>query len=209
MRLEDVKVGMHLRDPKGNVWEILNKSVDTGIPYIHAKCTEFVQPIGVMPTYTVDTEAKACVGRMLLINKRHLIVAPDSVIEQFKDYFAIGHQCINVVTGLNKSKVLRFVTQEQYDNVEVTLESLEPIPEPQHLTRDNIRIGMNVQTASGMQFSVRGYSDDGVLLRGTLQSPDVAGSMKQISADSLVEWSDSSRPIPANLLTTKDFIIVE
>lgn len=114
-----------------------------------------------------------------------------------------------MVTGLNKTKTLCFVTQEQYDGIEVTLNTLEPIPEPQHLTRDNIRVGMNVQTASGMQFSVRGYSDDGVLLRGTLQSPDLVGAMKQISVDSLVEWADSDRSIHADLLTTQDFIIVE
>lgn len=76
MRLEEVKVGMTLRDPKGNVWEILDKSVDSDIPYVYVRCTKFVQPIGFMPTFNIDNEAKAYVGRWMYINKKHLIVAP-------------------------------------------------------------------------------------------------------------------------------------
>ena len=207
MKFEDVKVGMHLRDPKGNIWKILDISAGN-VPCVYARCIDFVHPVGVIAGRLEDAE-EAAVGRWLYADKAHLIVAPDSVTEQFKNYSTTRHRCINVVTGLNKTKTLCFVTQEQYDGIEVTLNTLEPIPEPQHLTRDNIRVGMNVQTASGMQFSVRGYSDDGVLLRGTLQSPDLVGAMKQISADSLVEWTDSDRPIHADLLTTQDFIIVE
>lgn len=37
---------------------------------------------------------------------------------------------------------------------EVTLETLEPIPTVQHLTRDNIRVGMLVRTVSGLPCSV-------------------------------------------------------
>lgn len=140
--------------------------------------------------------------------QKHLIVAPDSVIEQFKDYFAIGQQCINVVTGLNKSKVLRFVTQEQYDNVEVTLESLEPIHEPQHLTRDNIRVGMLVRTASDLPCSVYSYSDNVVHMQ-TICILWIwqKKKMKQLTVDLFVPWHDSDRPVPINVLTTKDFIV--
>lgn len=78
-----------------------------------------------------------------------------------------------------------------------------------HLTRDNIQVGMNVRTASGTLFNVIGYSDGGVLLRCMLHSLDSSGSLKQIVAESLVEWHDSLRRTPQNVLTTKDFIIVE
>jgi hypothetical protein len=204
MKIEDVKVGMHLRDPKGNVWEILDKSVDTDIPYIHVKCTEFVQPVGVMPTYIVDTQAKAYVGCMLLINKKHLVVAPESVIEQFKDYFATGHQCIHVVTGLNKSKTLRFVTQEQYDNVEVTLESLEPIPEAVRYTVADLSIGMVFEDANGNRYFVSGWMQDKVLLYTILHPSGVSGEVLKLHASFWVDLEASQ-----DTVSLKDFRKVE
>lgn len=208
MKIEDVKVGMHLCDPKGNVWEILDKPADINIPYIHAKCIKFVQPVGVMPTYTVDTEAKAYVGRTLFINKGHLIVAPNSVVKQFKDYFTTGQQCITVVVGLNKNKTLCFVTQEQYDNVEVTLESLEPIPEAQHLTRDNIRIGIRVRTALDAEFIVTGYTDTLVQLQYDITFICKDKQPKQAAAKIYIDWADAPT-IPVDSLTTNDFTVIE
>lgn len=208
MKFEDVKVGTHLRDQKGNVWEVVDAPNLTGIPTFYARCIKFQHPVGVMPQYTVDTEEKARVGRHLWCNKEHLIVAPDSVVKQFKGYLSSA-DTIKVVTGLNKTAVLRFVTQEQYDNVEVTLESLELIPEPQHLTRDNIRVGMNVRTASGMPCFVFAYTECFVHLKTNLQSLDSEGVLKQVTADLLVNWHDSKLPHPSNVLTTKDFILID
>lgn len=45
MQLEDAKVGMHLQDPKGNIWQILDIDKSCRIPCIHARCTNFVQPV--------------------------------------------------------------------------------------------------------------------------------------------------------------------
>ena len=209
MKLEDAKVGMHLRDPKGNVWEILDIDATSRVPCVYVRCINFVHPIGIMTTLRIDTEAKAYGGLWMYVDKRHLIVAPNSVVQQFKEYFATGQQCINVVTGLNKTKTLRFVTQEQYDSIEVTLECLKPIPEPQHLTRENIRVGMNVQTASGISCFVFTYTERFVHLKTNLQSLDSEGAFKQVTADLFVNWHDSKLPCPANVLTTKDFIRVE
>lgn len=209
MKLEDAKVGMHLRDPKGNTWEILDIDTASHLPCVYVRCINFVYPVGIMTTLRIDTEAKAYVGRWMYVDKRHLIIAPDTVVQQFEGYFANGYQCINVVTGLNKTKTLRFVTKEQYDAIEVTLETLEPIPVPRHLTRENIRVGMDVRTASGMSCFVYAYTECSVHLKTNLQVLDLEGKLKQVIADLFVEWHDSSRPIPANELTTKDFIIVE
>lgn len=143
-----------------------------------------------------------------MCNKKHLITAPDSVLEQFKDYLSSANT-IKVVTGLNKTAVLRFVTQEQYDNVEVTLESLEPISEPQHLTRANIRVGMRVRTPSNLLCSVYSYSDAVVHMQTNLPSFTSEGSMKQLTADLFVPWHDADRPIPGNVLTTNDFTVIK
>ena len=207
MRLENVKVGMHLHDPKGNVWEIVDEPNLTGIPTFYARCIEFRHPVGVMPQYTVDTEAKARVGRHLWVDKKHLIVAPDSVIEQFKDYLSSA-DTIKVVTGLNKTAILRFVTQEQYDNVEVTLESLEPIPKTQHLTRENIRVGMRVRTALGTELIVIGVNDTAVQLLLDVNILCSAKQLKQVSAEISVAWADAPT-IPVGALTTNDFTVVE
>lgn len=104
MKLEDVTVGMHLRDPKGNVWKIIDISAGN-IPCVYARCIDFVHPVGVIGGRLEDAE-EAAVGRWLYADKAHLIVAPDSVTEQFKNYSATRHRCINVVTGLNKTKTL-------------------------------------------------------------------------------------------------------
>lgn len=205
MQLEDVKRGMHLRDPKGNVWKVLDICNDA-IPTIYAACIKFVQPIGVLPTYTVDTEAKAYAGLHLYTNKKHLVVAPKSVTEQFKDYFATGQQYINVVTGRNKTQTLCFVTQEQYDNVEATLEFLEPIPEVQHLTRENIRIGMRVRTALDVELIVIGYTDTYVQLLYDICFICNDKQLKQASAKICIDWADAPA-IPVDSLTTKDFIV--
>lgn len=209
MQLEDVKIGMHLRDPKGNVWEILDIDTVSHVPCVYVRCINFVHPVGIMTTLRIDTEAKAYVGRWMYVDKQHLIIAPDHVVQQFEDYFANRYQCINVVTGLNKTKTLRFVTQAQYDSIEVTLETLEPIPKVQHLTRDNIRVGMQVRTASDLPCSVYGYSEDVVHLQTNWGSMSLEGKPKQITVDIFVAWHDSKRPIPANVLTTEDFIIIE
>lgn len=209
MKIKDVKVGMHLRDPKGNMWEILDIDRSSKIACAYVRCIEFRHPVGLTPNLRVNTAAEAAINRCIYGDKKHLVVAPDSVIKQFKDYFATGQQSINVVTGLNKSKTLRFVTQEQYDNVEVTIGDLVEVPKVQHLTRDNIRVGLELHTASELSFTVIAYSDDGVLLRHILYSETYEGAVKQISADLLVEWEDSTRPSPTNVLTTKDFILIE
>ena len=209
MKLEDVKIGMHLRDPKGNVWEILDIDNGSKIPCVYLRCVEFLHPVGVRPNLRIDTAAEAATNRWVYVNKKHFVVAPDSVIKQFKNYFATGQQSINVVTGLNESKTLIFVTQEQYDNVEVIIDDMVEVPKVQHLTRENIRVGLELRTASELSFTVIGYSDDGVLLRHILYSEIYKGVVKQISADLLVEWEDSTRPILTNVLTTKDFILVE
>lgn len=144
----------------------------------------------------------------MYVDKRHLIVAPDSVVQQFKEYFATGHQCINVVTGLNKTKTLRFVTQEQYDSIEVTLECLKPIPEVQNLTRDNIRVGMRVRTALGIELIVIGYTDTLVQLQYDTGFICKGEQMKYTSMKLYVDWADAS-DIPVDSLTTDDFTIVE
>lgn len=207
MRLEDVKRGMHLRDPKGNVWKVLEESNLLGIPSFYARCIEFKHPVGVMPQYTVDTEAKARVDRHLWANKKHLIVVPDSVTKQFKDYLSSAGT-IQVVTGLNKTAILRFVTQEQYDNVEVTLESLEPIPVMQRLTRDNIRIGMRVRITAHTEFIVIGYTDTFVQLLYNMRFICNDKQLKQASAKIYIDWADAP-VIPADSITTNDFIVVE
>jgi hypothetical protein len=208
MKLEDAKVGMHLHDPKGNVWEILDIDADSRVPCVYVRCINFVHPIGIMTTLRIDTEAKAYVGRWMYVDKRHLIVAPDSVVQQFKEYFATGHQCINVVTGLNKTKALRFVTQEQYDSIEVTLECLKPIPEVQHLTRDNIRAGMRVRTALDVEFIVVGYTDTYVQLLYDIHVICKDRQLKQTSAKICIDWADAPA-IPVDSLTTNDFTVVE
>ena len=144
----------------------------------------------------------------LCVDKRHLIVAPDSVVQQFKEYFATGHQCINVVTGLNKTKTLRFVTQEQYDSIEVTLECLKPIPEVQNLTRDNIRAGMRVRTALGIELIVVGYTDTYVQLLCDIHVICKDKQLKQTSAKICIDWADAPA-IPVDSLTTNDFTVVE
>lgn len=208
MKIEDVKVGMHLRDPKGNVWEILDEPDNLGIPTIYVRCIEFKHPVGILPNYSVDSEAKAYVNRCMLLNREHLVVASNDAIKQLSKYLS-SFNTLKVVTGLNKAKIIQFVTREQYGNVEVTLEDLVEVSKVQHLTRENIRVGLELHTASELSFTVIGYSDDGVLLRYILYSEIYKGVVKQISADLLVEWEDSTRPIPTNVLTTKDFILVE
>lgn len=207
MKFEDVKRGMRLRDPKGNEWKVLD-ICNGNIPTIYVYCTKFMQPVGITPQCTVDTEAKAFVNRHMYVNRKHLIIAKSAVIEQFKPFFATGQQCINVVTGLNKSQTLCFVTQKQFDNVEVTLEDLVEVPEVQTLTRDNIHIGMSVRTASNISCFVFAYTECFVHLKTNFQSLDSEGALKQITADLLVNWYDSKLPYPANVLTTKDFTII-
>lgn len=209
MKIEEVKIGMHLQDPCGNVWEVLDIDKGSKIPCVYVCCIKFQHPVGVRPNLRIDTAAEAATNRWVYVDKKHFVIAPNCVIEQFKDYFATGQQCINVVTGLNKSKTLIFVTQEQYDSVEVIIADMVEVPKIQHLTRENIRVGLELRTASELSFTVIGYSDDGVLLRHILYSEIYKGVVKQIPADLLVEWEDSTRPIPTNVLTTKDFIIVE
>lgn len=206
MRLEDVKVGQRLQDPKGNVWEILDIS-NTIIPCVYVRCIKFLHPVGVRPTLRINTAAEAAIGRWVYVNKEHFVIAPDYVIAQFKDYFAIGQQSINVVTGLNKSKPLIFVTQEQYDNIEVTLETLEPIPTVQHLTRDNIRVGMRVRVALDVEFIVIGYTNTLVQLQYEL-TICTGKQLKQVTAKIYVDWADALA-IPVDSLTTNDFIVVE
>lgn len=208
MKLEDTKVGMHLRDPKGNVWEILDIDAASRVPCVYVRCINFVHPIGIMTTLRIDTKAKAYVGRWIYVDKRHLIVTPDSVVQQFKEYFATGHQCIDVVTGRNKTKTLRFVTQEQYDSVEVTLECLKPIPEVQRLTRENIRVGMRVRTALDVELIVVGYTDTYVQLLHDIRFICNDKQLKQASAKICIDWADVPA-IPVDSLTTNDFTVVE
>ena len=207
MKLEDAKVGMHLRDPKGNVWEILDEPDKSGIPTIYVRCVEFKHPVGILPNYSVDSEAKAYVNRCMLLNREHLVVASNDVTKQLSKYLS-GFNTLKVVTGLNKSKIIQFVTQKQYDNVEVTLEDLVEVPKVQRLTRDNIRVGMQVRTTSDLLCSVYGYSEDVVHLQTNWHSLDLEGKPKQITVDIFVTWHDSERPIPVNILTTNDFTVV-
>ena len=208
MRLEDAKVGMHLRDPKGNVWEILDEPDKSGIPTIYVRCVEFKHPVGILPNYSVDSEAKAYVNRCMLLNREHLVVASNDTTKQLSKYLS-SFNTLKVVTGLNKAKIIQFVTQEQYGNVEVTLEDLVEVSKVQHLTRDNIRVGMLVRTVSDLPCSVHSYSDNVVHMQTNLHSLDLAGKMKQLTADLFVPWHDSDHPIPVNVLTTNDFIVLE
>lgn len=207
MKLEDAKIGMHLRDPKGNVWEILDIDASSKIPCVYVRCIEFRHPVGIRPTLCIDTVAKATTNRWVYIDKKHFVIAPDCVIEQFKDYFATGQQCINVVTGFNKSKTLIFVTQEQYDSIEVTLECLKPIPKVQHLTRDNICIGMRVRTALDVEFIVIGYTDTLVQLLYTATFICKDKQPKQAAAKIYIDWADAPA-IPGDSLTTNDFTVI-
>lgn len=206
MKFEDVKVGMHLRDPTGNVWKIIDISAGN-IPCVYARCIDFVHPVGVIAGRLEDA-AEAAVGRWLYVDKTHLIIAPDSVTQQFKNYSATGQRCINVVTGLNKTKTLCFVTQEQYDGIEVTLNTLEPIPEPQHLTRENIRVGIHVRTALDAEFIVIGYTDTLVQLLYNATFNCKGKQLKQATAKIYIDWADVPN-IPAEGLTTDDFTVVE
>ena len=97
MKIEDVKVSMHLHDPKGNIWKILDISA-RNVPCIYARCIDFVHPVGVISRQLEDV-AEAAVGRWLYADKAHLIVAPDSVTEQFKllYYETSVYQCGNRV----------------------------------------------------------------------------------------------------------------
>ena len=204
MKLQDIKVGMYLRDPKGNVWEILDIDKGSRVPYVYVRCINFVHPVGIMPNFRVDTEAKAYVGRWMLVDKRHLITAPEAVVQQFKDYFATGHQCINVVTGLNKTKTLCFVTQEQYDNVEVTLEALEPIPEAVRYTVADLSIGMVFEDADGNRYFVSGWMQDKVLLHTILHPNSVSGEVLKLHASFWVDLEASQ-----DTVSLQDFRKVE
>lgn len=190
MRLEDVKIGMRLRDLKGNVWEVVDEPNLTGVPTFYARCIKFKHPVGIMPQYTVDTEEKARAGQHLWCNKKHLIVVPDSVLKQFKNYL-FSTDTIKVVTGLNKTVVLRFVTQEQYDNVEVTLETLEPIPEPVHYTSADVPMETAFEDANGNRYFVAGHLQDKVLLYTILHPNSVAGDVLRLRASFWVDLNAS------------------
>lgn len=207
MKIEDVEVGMYLRDPKGNVWEVLDKPDKSNIPTIHVQCVAFKHPVGVMPQYSVDSEAKAYVKRNILLNREHLVVTTNTFITQLNKYLSTFNT-LKVVTGLNKTKILQFVTQAQYDNVEVTLEDLEPIPEPQHLTRENIRVGMHVRTALDTEFIVIGYTDTLVQLLYNATFNCKGKQLKQATAKIYIDWADVSAT-PVDALTTDDFTVVE
>lgn len=208
MLLEDVKIGMHLRDPKGNVYEVLAiKDVPRYI--VHLKCITFVCPVKVEFHFEFTREGQTW---WVHADREQLIAAENPVVRQIARSLGGLKNNTVIVAGFSVAcnggtKYFRIVSAECLAGCEITIADMEL--KEQHLTRDNIRENMHVRTASGMQFSVVGYSDDGVLIRGILQSPDLVGAMKQISVDSLVEWADSDRPIHAGLLTTKDFIIVE
>lgn len=204
MKLEDTKVGMHLRDPKGNVWEILDIDTASHVPCVYARCINFVRPVSITTTLRVDTEAKAYVGRWLYVDKRHLIIAPDTVVQQFEGYFANGYQCINVVTGLNKTKTLRFVTQEQYDSIEVTLEALEPIPEAVRYTAADLSIGMVFEDADGNRYFVAGWMQDKVLLHTILHPNSVLGEVLKLHASFWVDLEVSQ-----DTVSLQDFRKVE
>lgn len=208
MLLEDVKIGMHLRDPKGNVYEVLAiKDVPRCI--VHLKCITFVRPVKVESHFGFTREGQTW---WVHADREQLIAAENPVVRQIaRSLGELKNDTITVdgfsVTCNGTTKYFRIVTSKCRTGCEITIADMKL--KEQHLTRDNIRVGMTVRIASGMAFSVRGYSDDGVLIQGTLQSPDLVGTMKQISVDTLVEWADSDRPIHAGLLTTKDFIIME
>ena len=203
MKIEDVKIGMHLRDPKGNVWKVVDTPNLTGIPTFYARCIKFQHPVGVMPSYTIDTEEKARVGRHLWCNKKHLIVVPDSVLKQFKDYLSSA-DTIKVVTGLNKTADLHFVTQEQYDNVEVTLEALVPIPEAVCYTVADLSIGMVFEDANGNRYSVSGWMQDKVLLHTVLYPNGVSGEVLKLHASFWVDLEASQ-----DTVSLQDFRKVE
>ena len=206
MKIEDVKVGMYLRDPKGNTWEILDIDKDSGVPCVYTRCINFVHPVGLTTTLRIDTEAKAYVGRWMYVNKRHLVIASDAVVKQFKDYFTTGHQCISVVTGLNETKTLRFVTQEQYDNVEVTLESLEPFPEPVHYTANELPLNTVFEDTSGNRYFVSGYMQDKVLLYTVLSPRGVSGNVLNLQASF---WVDLNASANSKDVSLHDFRKVE
>lgn len=168
-------------------------------------CTKFVQPVGVTPTFTVDTEMKASKEHLILINKKRLIVAPASVIQQFKDYLATGQQSIRVLTAQDKVEALRFVTQEQYDNIEVTLETLEPIPEPVHYTSTDLPLNTVFEDTCGNRYFIAGYMQDKVLLYTILSPRGTSGDILTLQASF---WVDLNASEEAETVSLHDFRIV-
>lgn len=203
MRLEDVKVGMHLRDPKGNVWKVVDEPDKSGIPTIHVRCVKFKHPVGVMPQYSVDSEAEAYVNCNILLNREHLIVVPNAVITQLNKVLS-SFNTIRVVTGLNKTKTIQFVTQAQYDNVKVTLEDLEPIPESVCYTTADLRIGMPFEDADGNRYFVAGWMQDKVLLHTILHPNSVSGEVLKLHASFWVDLEASQ-----DTVSLQDFRKVE
>lgn len=207
MLLEDVKLGMHLRDPKGNVYEVLEVLGEPKFR-VYLKCIDFVQRVKVEPSFEFNKIGQT---RWVYADREHFVDTENPTIQQLLQGMHIledaysGTRQFKVVYA-NHHKWFRLVTAAHNAEVEITIADMEL--KEQHLTRDNIRIGMRVRTALDTELIVIGYTDTLVQLLYDVTFSCKGKQLKQAAAKIYIDWADAPA-IPVGSLTTNDFTIVE
>lgn len=212
MKLENVKVGMLLKDKFGNEYEVIEVNKNDDFQPVRVKCVKFVKRV----CFKTERDVIYRAGSMawLLKDHSHVLSIDDDYGRFIKETFypdlsnAMFNEAVSVKLSISNYNYRNFVlgTQEAISRIEITLRDLSLAENFLH--RGNVSLYDTVFDHAYVPYEVLAFTDDKVCLRVKTRFRNADNKTKYMESMAWIPFYDGKSP-DSDDVTTKDFMIMK